>query len=115
MTPEMMAIQCNLPSARPTTLPARCVLGKTWKAVGASTKAKKINPPIQTTSDKTMTKRRKDMTENYSLRGQRKSFTTGATEEHRGLRAVACRQSLLYTGTATFSMMSFRTWSDCSD
>jgi hypothetical protein len=30
--------------------------------VGASTKAKKINPPIQTTSDNTITKRRKDMT-----------------------------------------------------
>ena len=28
-TPEKIAIQCNLPRARPTTFPARCVLGRT--------------------------------------------------------------------------------------
>src|SRR5207248_984814 len=64
--PATTAIQCNLPGDLPTTLPARCVLGRTWNAVGASTNAKKIKPPIQTTSDSSIRKRRKDMTENYS-------------------------------------------------
>jgi hypothetical protein len=35
--------------------------------VGASTKAKKISPPIQTTSDSNITKRRNDIAENYIL------------------------------------------------
>ena len=52
----------QLTKARPTTLPARCVVGKTVNAVGARTNAKKMSPPIQTTSDSSMRKRRKDMT-----------------------------------------------------
>src|SRR5579864_7675773 len=63
----MMAIQCSLPSARPTTLPARCVVGKTENAVGARPKAKKMSPPIQQTSDSSIKNRRKDMTEDYRL------------------------------------------------
>jgi hypothetical protein len=51
--------------------PARWVVGKTEKAVGASTKAKKISPPIQHTSDSSMRKRRKDIAENYMLTSQR--------------------------------------------
>src|ERR1022692_2068941 len=67
MIPEMMAIQCNFPKARPTTLPARWDVGKTENAVGARTKAKKRRPPIHTTSDSNMRKRRKDIAENYVL------------------------------------------------
>jgi hypothetical protein len=33
------------------------------KTIGASTKARKINPPSQTTSDSSMKKRRNDMSE----------------------------------------------------
>ncbi len=61
MIPEIIAIQCILLNAVRTTFPARCVFGKTENAVGARTKAKKINPPIQATSDSSIRKRRKDM------------------------------------------------------
>jgi len=61
MIAEIIAIQCILLNALRTTLPARCVLGKTENAVGARTKAKKIRPPIQATSDSSIRKRRKDM------------------------------------------------------
>jgi hypothetical protein len=40
-------------------------------AVGASTNAKKISPPIQQISDKNMRKRRKDIAENYILTPRR--------------------------------------------
>ena len=46
-----MPIQCKAFMDRPTTLPARWRVGNTAKAEGASTKAKKINPPTQTTRD----------------------------------------------------------------
>src|ERR1700733_7022920 len=61
--PEKMAIQCSLPRARPTTLPARWVVGRTENAVGARTNAKKIRPPIQRMSESSIRNRRKDMTE----------------------------------------------------
>jgi len=50
----MMPIQCNVPNERPTIVPAKCRLGKTEKAVGARTKAKKTSPPSQTIRDKSM-------------------------------------------------------------
>src|SRR5208283_1709210 len=50
-TPQEIAIQCRIPRLRLTTLPANCRVGSTTKTVGASTKEKKIRPPIQTTSD----------------------------------------------------------------
>src|SRR5271165_2952603 len=50
-TPQEIAIQCRIPRLRATTLPASCRVGSTAKTVGASTKAKNIRPPIQTTSD----------------------------------------------------------------
>src|SRR5271167_25633 len=50
-TPQEIAIQCRIPRLRATTLPASCRVGRTAKTVGASTKAKNIRPPIQTTSD----------------------------------------------------------------
>src|SRR5208282_5341877 len=43
-------------------------VGKTENAVGASTKAKKMSPPIQQTSDSSMRNRRKDIAENYTSR-----------------------------------------------
>src|SRR5580700_2289138 len=68
-----MAIQCSLPRARPTTLPARWVVGRTVNAVGARTNAKKMSPPIQTTRDNSMRKRRKDMRRELYLDSDRGS------------------------------------------
>src|ERR1700674_2023191 len=61
--PETMAMQCSRSSERPTIDPAIWRDGRSpgEKTVGASTNAKKINPPSQTTSDKSMRKRRNDM------------------------------------------------------
>src|ERR1700732_934664 len=63
--PETMAMQCSRSSERPAIDPAIWRDGRSpgEKTVGASTNAKKINPPSQTTSDKSMRKRRNDMSE----------------------------------------------------
>src|SRR5215472_14071687 len=62
-TPQQIPIQCRIPRLRLTTLPASCRVGRILglKTVGASTKAKKMSPPIQITSDNNMTNRTKDM------------------------------------------------------
>src|ERR1700676_5243122 len=63
--PETIAMQCRRSSERPTIEPAIWRDGRSpgEKTVGASTNAKKINPPSQTTSDKSMRKRRNVMSE----------------------------------------------------
>jgi hypothetical protein len=61
-------------------------VGKTENAVGASTKAKKISPPIQQTSDSSMRNRRKDIAENYMLRiqtGNWQATTENCLHRHR--------------------------------
>src|SRR5271165_6826291 len=60
-TPQEMAIQCRIPKLRLTTLPANCRVGRTAKTVGASTKAKKMSPPIHTTSDSSIKYLTKDI------------------------------------------------------
>jgi hypothetical protein len=59
--PEKMPIQWRIPRARPTRLPARCRVGSTENAAGATAKAKKRSPPIQMTKDNNIRNRRKDM------------------------------------------------------
>src|ERR1700724_1301699 len=63
--PETMAMQCSRSGERLAIDPAIWRDGRSpgEKTVGASTNAKKINPPSQTTSDKSMRKRRNDMSE----------------------------------------------------
>src|ERR1700760_1987088 len=58
MTPETMPIQCRAARERPTMAPASCRVGEMAKAVGATTKEKKISPPSQATSDRSMKNRR---------------------------------------------------------
>src|SRR5271157_6354630 len=60
-TPQEMAIQCKIPRLRLTTLPASWRVGRTEKTVGASTKAKKMSPPIHTTSDSSIKYLTKDI------------------------------------------------------
>ena len=60
-TPQEIAIQCRIPRLRLTTLPASCRVGSTAKTVGARTKAKKMRPPIQTTSDSSIRYRTRDI------------------------------------------------------
>src|ERR1017187_9667441 len=60
-TPQEIAIQCMMPRLRLTTLPASWRVGSTAKTVGAITKAKKIRPPIQITSDNNIRNRTRDM------------------------------------------------------
>src|SRR6266850_7500285 len=61
--PETIPIQCSAPSERPTISPARCRMGSSpgENTVGATTNAKKIRPPSQTTSASSIRKRRNAM------------------------------------------------------
>jgi hypothetical protein len=61
--PETMAIEWRTSSECPTIEPAIWRVGRSpgEKAVGASTNARKIRPPSQTTNESSMRKRRNDM------------------------------------------------------
>ena len=63
ITPQEIAIQCRMARLRLTTFPANWRVGRMLglNTVGARTKAKKMSPPIHTTSDNSMRKRRIDM------------------------------------------------------
>src|SRR5262249_28848123 len=61
ISPEISPIQCSLVSDALTTSPAKRVVGSSMKSVGASTKAKKMIPPIQTISASSMRNLRNDM------------------------------------------------------
>lgn len=65
-TPAKRPIQCRIPSECPTTVPAMWRDGRTWNAVGASTKERKIIPPIQTVRDRNRRKRRMDIRKFYA-------------------------------------------------
>src|SRR4051794_17499083 len=66
---ETIPIQCRIPSERPTTDPASCLLGSTVKAVCAST-GKNINPPSHTISDSNIRNRRNDMSDDIMNAGR---------------------------------------------
>src|SRR5258705_1437086 len=65
--PETIPIQCSARSDRPTISPARCRVGSSpgENTVGATTNAKKINPPSQTTSARSIRKRRNAIRRDY--------------------------------------------------
>src|SRR5258706_11809924 len=67
MTPETIPIQCSAPSDRPTISPARWRVGSSpgENTVGATTKAKRIKPPSQTTIASSIRKRRNTIGRDY--------------------------------------------------
>src|SRR5262245_54366864 len=64
-TPEDRPIQCRMLRVRTTTVPASWREGSTAKADGASTKERKIIPPIHTIRERKIRKRRTLMARDY--------------------------------------------------